>query len=273
MSLFTIDQEKCKQDGICVEECPQGLISMGKGEFPVPIGGAQELCLNCGHCVAVCPHGALALKNMRPEDCLMVNREVLPDAESVRQLMWSRRSVRRFRNRPVDRELLIRIIATAQYAPTGGHKQEVYWMVVEKSTQVRDISSRVIEWMRQIPGQTNDLKYAERMQRLAEAWDQGVDRISRGAPHLIIAHYPEDTPAAYTDCVIALSYLELAAYSAGLGACWAGYISNAANAYPPLLDVLGLPNGHRCAGALLVGYARYPYHRIPLRKPPDIIWR
>jgi nitroreductase len=35
-------------------------------------------------------------------------------------------------------------------------------------------------------------------------------------------------------CAIALTYLELATYSLGLGACWAGYFSAAAAFYPPM---------------------------------------
>lgn len=32
MSLFTIDAEKCKRDGICVAECPFGLLEMKNPE-------------------------------------------------------------------------------------------------------------------------------------------------------------------------------------------------------------------------------------------------
>ncbi len=50
MSLFTIDQEKCKHDGICAAECPMRLIELkDKASLPAPIEAAEELCINCGH--------------------------------------------------------------------------------------------------------------------------------------------------------------------------------------------------------------------------------
>ena len=58
MSLFTINSRLCKRDGICVQECPLGIIEIRKkGDFPSPVEKAEEICIRCGHCVAVCPAG------------------------------------------------------------------------------------------------------------------------------------------------------------------------------------------------------------------------
>ena len=44
MSLFIVDQEKCKRDGICVNECPMGIIEMkDKESTPTPVEGADQL--------------------------------------------------------------------------------------------------------------------------------------------------------------------------------------------------------------------------------------
>ena len=73
-------------------------------------------------------------------------------------------------------------------------------------------------------------------------------------------------PAA---CTIALTYLELAAPSIGLGCCWAGYFYAAATTFPPLQEALALPKNHQCFGAMMAGYPKFNYHRMPLRKYPD----
>lgn len=274
MSLITIDREKCKRDRICAAECPGKLINFKeKGAYPSYLEGAEPFCINCGHCVAVCPSGAITLKTMGPEDCPVVDRDLLPGPEQVRHLMLSRRSVRRYKERPVEHDLLARVIDTAQYAPTGSNKQQVYWLVVEKPNEVKRMAGMVIDWMRLMPRENIEPAYVERMKGLVIAWDKGQDRICRRAPHVILAHYPEGIPSAHTDCIIALTHLDLAANSEGLGTCWAGYFNNAANAYSPLTEALGLPEGHRCAGALLIGLPQFPFHRIPIRKKPEIIWR
>jgi nitroreductase len=78
---------------------------------------------------------------------------------------------------------------------------------------------------------------------------------------------------AATDCVIALSYFDLAANNAGLGCCWAGYFNAAAASFPPMMAALSLPEGCTPHGSLMVGYPKYKYQRLPLRRPASIIWR
>jgi hypothetical protein len=36
---------------------------------------------------------------------------------------------------------------------------------------------------------------------------------------------------------------------------------------------LTLPEDHISLGAMMVGYPKYNYHRLPPRKEPKIIWR
>ena len=91
--------------------------------------------------------------------------------------------------------------------------------------------------------------------------------------HLIIAYADESIGMSPANCVIALTHLELAASSLGLGACWAGYFMAAAGVYEPLQRELALPDGHKTFGALMVGYPTYTYHRIPLRHDQKIQWR
>ena len=38
-------------------------------------------------------------------------------------------------------------------------------------------------------------------------------------------------------------------------------------------EALSLPEGHQCFGAMMVGCPGFGYHRLPLRKTPDITWR
>jgi hypothetical protein len=40
-----------------------------------------------------------------------------------------------------------------------------------------------------------------------------------------------------------------------------------------LQKALALPEGQAVYGALMVGYTKTKYHRIPLRKSLDVIWR
>jgi ferredoxin len=47
---LSVDQEKCKRDGICAAVCPASIIEFKfKEAFPTVIEGGDELCLRCGH--------------------------------------------------------------------------------------------------------------------------------------------------------------------------------------------------------------------------------
>jgi nitroreductase len=118
----------------------------------------------------------------------------------------------------------------------------------------------------------DDIMARKMKSRIAD-WDKGKDQILRGAPHLIVVHSQADLPFAEADCVIALTYLELYACAKGLGTCWAGYLTAATNFHEPLAPALGLPQGHKCFGAVMLGYPQYKYTRIPVRSAPVVIWR
>jgi len=77
-------------------------------------------------------------------------------------------------------------------------------------------------------------------------------------------------PSEFT---IALTYLELAAYSLGMGACWAGFLGIAAGYFPPLVKELPIPEGHQVFGAMMIGYPKHAYHRIPSRTEARIAWQ
>jgi len=274
MSLIKIDTSKCQRDRICAQECPGKLIVFPeKDSYPTAIENAGEFCIDCGHCIAVCPHDALSLKDTGPEELEAVNHDLLPSPAQVQHFLRTRRSIRTFKKQAVSRQQIEELIDIARYAPTGSNKQQVHWLVIQDRERVQHVAGLVVDWMRMLLQQSPDEEMNRRYHRLVEAWDQGIDRILRGAPHVVIAHSPSDVFGAAADCIISLTYLELAAYSMGLGACWAGYLNTAATYYPPLQEALGLPEGHLPYGALMLGYPVYKYYRIPQRQPARIIWR
>ncbi len=145
--------------------------------------------------------------------------------------------------------------------------------MIEKTETLRDLAGLVVDWMRAAITDHPEIARPMRFERVVAAWDRGQDRILRGAPHVIVAHGLQSMPSDQSACLIALTYLELAATALDLGACWAGYFNRAANDYPPMTEALGLPAGHQSFGAMMVGYRKYDYHRLPLRNEARISWR
>jgi len=272
MSYFTIDKDKCKRDGICAAECPLRIIEFKKGQVPAPVEGWEQMCIRCGHCVTVCPHGAFSISYMKPEDCPPVRKDMALSIEHVEHLLRSRRSIRSYQEKEIEKEKISKLIDIARYAPTGTNSQQVKWLVINSREEVRNMAEMTVDWMRYLIKENNPVAMAYNLESIIAIWDSGYDIICRGAPGLVIAHAPKEYAAAHVDSTIALTFLDLAAPSFGLGSCWAGFFMMAASHWPPLQQSLSLPEGHSSFGAMMIGYPKYKYQRLPLRKEPDITW-
>ena len=273
MTHISVDENKCRHDGICTAVCPMSIIEMESGLVPTLSAGLEDLCIKCGHCVAVCPHGALSLDTMGVADCPPVKPELKITSEHAEQLIRARRSIRCYRTTAVERDTLARLIEMAHYAPTGTNSQQVQWLVINSREQLHVLSGMIVDMLRYLIREGHPLAKAYRLERSVAAWEAGKDPVLRDAPALVIAHAPKAYPLAQVDCTIALSSLDLAAPTVGLGTCWAGFFSMAAAQWPPLQEALALPEGHVCCGALMVGYPKFEYHRLPTRNEAVVNWR
>jgi nitroreductase/NAD-dependent dihydropyrimidine dehydrogenase PreA subunit len=270
MDLFEVNQKTCNQDGICAQACPAGLIEFQKDRYPTPIAEANELCIGCGHCVAVCPTGSLSHRKMPLAQCPPIKKDFNLSAEQLEHFMRSRRSIRVFKERPVPREELLRLIEMARYAPTGRNSQKVHWLVLSNRDELHRLTTIIADWIRWM---IDKMPESTLLDWELKRWEAGVDSILRGAPAVIVTHAEKEERIVPFDCAIALTYLELAAASMGLGCCWSGFFISAATTFPPMMEALALPEGNQCFGAMMVGYPKFRYHRMPLRNPPDITWR
>jgi nitroreductase/NAD-dependent dihydropyrimidine dehydrogenase PreA subunit len=272
MSRIHIDPARCVHCNTCAEGCVLGIIDRATDTtFPHLLPELEELCLRCGHCEAFCPQDALVLEFLReqrhetPVPCGFI------DPDSLILHLKLRRSVRQFKPEPVPRAILERILDAARYAPSGGNQQPVGWLVLTDAAEVRRVAGLTVEWMRTLPGTDHPL--APYAGFIIEKWDAGADPICYGAPHLVFAHLPRtgevDDP---TEGVIAMTHVDLAAPSFGLGACWAGFVKMACDGHAPLRDALALPGDRTVACALLLGVPRHPPLRIPGRNPTDVTW-
>jgi nitroreductase/NAD-dependent dihydropyrimidine dehydrogenase PreA subunit len=273
MSLFEVNTATCNKDGICAAVCPAGIIEIGESGHPVPTAEAEELCIQCGHCVAICPTASFSHSAMAVEACQPITKDQQLSLEQCEQFLQARRSIRTYKKQAVSQDELQKIIELARYAPSGHNSQSVQWLVLGNREELHHLAGITVDWMRWMLDNMTEMALAQHMDRTVRRWEEGKDVILRDAPTLIIAHAPQDDPIAPSSSTIALSYLELAATAMGLGCCWAGYFYVASLNFPPMMKALPLPENHKCLGSMMVGYPKFRYHRLPLRKSPEITWR
>jgi nitroreductase/NAD-dependent dihydropyrimidine dehydrogenase PreA subunit len=269
MSMITIDKDTCTKCGICATQC--NIIIFKDGSYPRQIPGLDEYCMRCGHCVAVCPTGSLTHKEMPPEQTLAIDKKLDISFAQCANLIKSRRSIRDFKDKAVPKAEIERILDVARFAPTGHNMQEVKWLVVYDRAYMRKISAIGAEWLRFM--MKNNPQMSAMFAGIIQLLDAGKDMFLQGAPAAVLAYGQKGNPMSATDCAIALSYFDLTAKSAGLGCCWAGFFYMCAGSYPEMMKELALPEGMTPYGALMLGYPKYSYPRIPARKPANVIYR
>lgn len=115
--------------------------------------------------------------------------------ETIKSII-GRRSIRRFSERPVEREKIDEIIRAGQYAPSGMNRQERIFIVVtdrEKRDELAKINASVM-------GRDSDPFY--------------------GAPVVIIVAYRKGSFTGLFDASASIENMLIAAESLSLGSCW-----------------------------------------------------
>lgn len=268
MHELTIDRQLCCGDGFCVKSCFREcfvLDEQGKATWKID---SPERCVGCGHCVSVCPKGAIMLDGVDPAS---LPKSVMSWGEKESEaFLRSRRSVRLYAGKPLDREALARAVHTASYAPTGTNRREVGYIVMDTPEALDRLREILAEWMRRYP----------RWERHVARYEQGDDALLRGAPAVIAVHGPErcGESAEHTSwlapqtAAAAASYLELAMHGMGMGTCWSGLVVRGAGEVAAVRELFRLPPGRSIYAAFLAGYPIQRFYRIPLREAPSLVW-
>lgn len=169
------------------------------------------------------------------------------DNEVIRTIM-QRRSIRQYKDKPVPRELLDKIVECGINAPNGMNKQPWQVRVVTNAQYIADVTALYLE---QNPQAKNDKSFKN---------------LFRNAPAVIFIASPADG-SGQIDCGLLGGNMILAAQSLGLGTCCLGgpirFMNSEAAA--PFVERLDLPEGYQLLYAIGVGYP----DESPAAKPRD----
>ncbi|GHV45158.1 nitroreductase [Synergistales bacterium] len=266
MSMFTVNKN-CVKCGLCSNICIMGIIKIGPDGVPYSDGAREAECIKCGQCVSFCPNSCCYLDFQ--EDRVVVDNSILPEALVAETFLRSRRSIRRYKEEPVDANLVTRILETVRYSPSASNGQPVRWVVSMTRERTLKIGDLVADAFRKTTSATiNTQMYAF----VVSKWDKGHDVIFRGAPQLAVAivkkshRFPEDA-------AIALTYFELAAHANGVGCCWGGIFTMAARNSPAVRESLGVEEDEYVVGAQMFGYPDInSAHLLPPRKKTAVLF-
>jgi len=272
MPYLHINDKTCTRCGVCAANCPIGVIATDENGLPALAPGGESGCVACGHCEALCPAEAITVQDPRLSDRTYQLQGVKLAPGELGEYLASRRSIRSYRETPVEREVIEELLDVVRYAPTARNSQTVRWLLIHDTKELRRLTGLAIDWIRHMIA-SDKQNSAINFRGLVDAWEAGSDPICRKAPHLIVAYGHKESPFARNDAFIALSYLDVAAPSFGLGTCWAGFFQGALTNWPPLRNELNLPDGCVPIFAMMLGYPAVRFRRIPRRNPLSLTWR
>ena len=271
---ITIDAEKCRKDDLCVNICPGNyILRTGGDSLPAMAENIDEQCMSCGHCVMVCSTGALDHSDIRANDCELVDgtQKLMPN-QTVRVLK-SRRSIRNFKKKIVERETIESLVDLTKYAPSGCNTQMVHWTIIANKDRLDKLKKLCIDGLKHFAAQNSEANFLTvgYIHEIIAAWDRGEDQILWDAPVLLTASSPKDAPCENIDLIIAFSHLDIAAPSFKLGTCWTGTFSDMIHYWEPLRKEMNVES-HPYFYSMILGYPKYRFHRYPKRNRPKIRW-
>lgn len=272
--MFKVDKIKCIACEQCIKDCPAKVISLQEEKAEINNSG----CIKCGHCVAICPVEAVSTDDYNMNQVIPYNKDTFSvNSDNLLNFIKFRRSVRRFKDKEIEKEKIIKIIDAGRYTQTSTNSQDVsYTIVSEKLGELRDLAYESLKKK----GESilaNLTPETEHLKRYANMWLYSYneykkdpsknDRLFFNAPLAIFV-----TSATPINGGLASSNMELMIDSLGLGTFFSGFLLIAAQDNKEILDLLQIKDSKQIISCLVVGYPDVKYQRTAPRKEANINW-
>lgn len=288
--VITIDPALCTGCGLCAIVCKDlSLIVDGIAKINTnPIFG----CVGCGQCVAICPSDAIMVEGRtlsRTDYVEIPTKEFRADFDQVYSMMLARRSIRDFKNKKIDSELIDKILQAAVTAPMGIPPSSVEVLVLDGQDKVREFSYDFIDYLKKYKrflkpstlrvlrpfiGKDNYNAFKDFVSPLVDFFTQrkemDEDWLLYNAPLAIYFYGAYTDPA---DPYIAATYAMLAAESLGLGSCMIGSVNPFLKYGGKVIKEKYKINPKVREGIIVIfGYPKYKYKKSIKRTFEKIIY-
>ena len=281
MALINFDETRCSNCGACVKVCTKGVLVTGE---KTPELVKPQACTTCGHCVIACNQDAISHDQVEPG--IKKTGEGKLTSQQVAAFLKSKRSVRKYLDKPIEKETLEEIFDVVRYAPTAKNRQDRGLIVVTDREVIRKMDRavcqsfgklvKILNWpVRKLmalsmPAFVRQLEMnLPSLRALVERSDAGEMPIFHDAPCVIFTIGAKGNQMAKDNAVIAQQYLTLQAHSMGIGSCIIGYAAARIKAVKPFVQI---PSGHKIITATTLGYTDVSYDKLPPRKRMKINW-
>jgi nitroreductase len=191
--------------------------------------------------------------------------------KSYYDMIRTRRAIRNFKDKPVPRELLEKIVEAISFAPPGFPPLKIKIVVVQNKALIRNALPNMIQLydkFKMLQGHLIPLLIS----RLPALKNGTEDTITRNAPAMILFLADKNEEDISQDISIAATYGMLATHSLGLGGSIMDLIPPAINKDDELRKLFCIPDNHEIVTSLIIGYPKYKYQRGIKRNLKSVKW-
>ena len=180
-SKISIDVKNCTKCKECVKDCVANLFYFDQDSLCL-VDSFEDYCIECGHCEAVCPVNVIELKFHEEEELERSSKgEGIPKYNSFLNLVLNRRSIRRFKEKPIPKDLIEKLLKVGKYSPTGSNSENVFYTVMQDKAIVGTISklvtSKVIKLVNTLENPKGRISLKNRMAE--EDFNQAVENLPK----------------------------------------------------------------------------------------------
>lgn len=265
MKHLIIDEEKCVGCGICKTVCIRDNIEIVDG-IAVDV---ESNCFDCGQCSTICKQNAIILKAYEDQMDRIEEynpRQIPVSYEDMLQFLKQRRTCRWFKNKKIDSNTFDKLMEAAYYSPNRQNIQDVEFVVVDEKLE------EFINHVYDVISVKEDEFF--RIKQLGE-YLRDENRNPKRHPLLwegkqLLLAFSE----AKTDAVIAMTRLELLAYTMGLGGFHSLFIgmSDEIN-HDKLMEFFPqIDKEKHMYAAFIIGYPRVRYRRTRPHKEINLTY-
>jgi nitroreductase/NAD-dependent dihydropyrimidine dehydrogenase PreA subunit len=136
---IAVDRNKCKQCGVCFKMM-KGYCITQKDGFPV---FDETVCNTCQKCVSICPSQAITVNGVYPKK---IDETKQVDSEQIYALFEKRRSTKHFKEKPIPKEIIEKIVSVAKYAPNQNKNLSV--LVIDEKQLINEIDKSAIAFVK-----------------------------------------------------------------------------------------------------------------------------
>lgn len=241
--IIKVNKDLCIGCGLCKNDCPVNNITIEDKKASIK----AQTCIKCGHCVAICPKAAINITGF-DEEPIEFSKQPIVDSNELLMALKAKRSIRKFKNKDVPKDIIEKIIEAGRFAPTAKNAQDVSYIVLDKDKKkFEDVAVKVFRRIKPIAGLF-----------IKEAREVCIDDyfFFKKAPKVILVVSKNEVNAS-----LAASNMSLMAESFGLGVLYSGFFTEVVKYSLKLKKLLKLKPKEQVVATLVIGYPDVKYRR------------